>query len=99
MGSPPSSPNPDCFSFLAHPHPFGFYQLLGATVLPPLFPSSQERGPSPPGSSYGKRLPEPGLTRELPPTLPRARDGHPCPQAPRHFQECFAAGFFTLRAV
>lgn len=52
-----------------------------------------------PGSSYGKRLPEAGITRELPPTLPRARDGHPCPRAPHHFQECFAAGFFTLRAV
>lgn len=46
-GFPPLPPNPNCFSFLAHPHPFGFYQLLGATVLPPLFPSSQERGPSP----------------------------------------------------
>ncbi|KAM9526152.1 uncharacterized protein ACIB01_015698 [Guaruba guarouba] len=39
MGSSPS-PNPNCFSFGAHPHPCGIYQLPGAAVLSLLVPFS-----------------------------------------------------------
>lgn len=35
LGSSPS-PNPHCFSFVAHPHLFGTYQLPGPAVLSPL---------------------------------------------------------------
>lgn len=35
-----SSPNPNCFPSVAHPHPSGVYQLPGAAVLSPLGPFS-----------------------------------------------------------
>lgn len=68
MGSPPQIQI--YFLFLAHPHLFGFYQLLGATVLPPLFPSSQEQGPSPAWELLQEEAAGAGGLPELPPPAP-----------------------------
>lgn len=90
-------PRPELILTFSSPLSFSFYQLLGAVVLSPvpthlgvgLFPSR--------GGLTGRGCQSSGPCPTA--TPPRERDGHPCPQAPLCFQECFAAGFFTLRAV